>query len=73
MKTKKKTKEEIIESYVVYGVAQEHIPRLMKELGRTEKDFYAYMNGQTCGIIGGEPVYYTWDIERFTNGLKVLD
>ena len=30
-----------------------------------EKVFNKWMNGQTCGVIDGEGVVYSWDYERW--------
>lgn len=68
----------IIESYVqdksdVLGVPQHSISDLMTELGLDELKFYEFMNGQTCGYIDGEVIYYVDDIERFVNNLPCID
>ena len=66
-------KQKIIEQYAIYGVAKPQIKELMKELNLDEKDFYEYMFGQTCGLVGDIQVYYVHDILMFANGLKCID
>lgn len=63
----------LINMFTVQGIPESSIDRLLQEAGRSREEFDKYMYGQTGGIIGGEFLYYPWDVERFLNRLKTLD
>ena len=74
MKTKTREERlELVESYTVTGIPGSSISRMLKEMGLSESRFNKFMAGQTCGLVGGETMYYPWDVERFVKRLPVID
>jgi hypothetical protein len=69
----KLTPQEIIRQYTVTGVPRSMIPMMCKELNINEDKLTEWLNGQTCGLVGGEAMIYPWDIERFIRNLPVID
>ncbi len=63
----------IIQKYEIHGVPDRNIAGLMKELNLNERKFYEYICGQTALLVGDEVIYYSGDIERFIQGLPVID
>lgn len=63
----KKTKQQILKSYVVSGVPSSLISLMCKEMRISEKKLNKWLNGQTMALIGNETVIYTYDLERYLN------
>ena len=53
---------------------QAEIKELCKKHGRSMKEFYAFMGGQTVSMDDkGETIYYGCDVYRFFNRMGVID
>ena len=62
-----------VDRFVIQGVPYSSLPALCKELGADETALKEYLNGQTMGLVGNEPLVYPWDIKRFLRKLPVID
>ena len=69
----KKKQVEIMERYVIQGVPYSSLPRMCREAKISYPKLMKYLRVQTMAIVGGEGVVYSWDIERFINGLPCID
>lgn len=73
MKEITQNKKDILRQYVVSGVPDSSLKAMCKELDINEEKLREYLRGQTCALVGNEPLIYSWDIERFLNNLPVID
>jgi len=70
---KPKSSFDIVDLYTVSGVPSSSLKRMCKEAKISYPKLMKFMRGQTCGIVGNEPLIYSWDIKRFINNLPVTD
>lgn len=66
---KKQIKDEFDKDFTL-----EELQPLFKKYGRTEKEFFEFMNGQTvCANDKGETIYFGEDVYRFFTRRPVID
>ena len=70
MKNKTKTKtrkeqEEIVDRYTTTGVQGSSMKSMCREAKISYPKLVEFLQGQTMGMVGKEPMIYPWDIKRF--------
>lgn len=75
MKKKKRLSELTMQDfagYVIPGIEEPYVKQVMT--AKDYKRFCKWMGGQTMGMtLGGHPVVYLCDLERFLKRLPVID
>lgn len=64
-------KKKYIYKWDIDGVLEENIDAVLKDNGKTKKEFIDWMYGQTVGMVeekGNQALYYLHDVERFIEG-----
>lgn len=64
-------KKKYIYKWDIDGVLEENIDAVLKDNGKTKKEFIDWMYGQTVGMVeekGNQALYYLRDVERFIEG-----
>jgi len=55
-------------------MTEKEVRKLLKENGRTWREFVKWMSGQTLGLNeDGTTDFYDWDVERFIQRKQVID
>ena len=65
--------EEIVNHYTREGVPMSSLKRMCREAKISYPKLCKFLNGQTMGLIGNEPIVYPGDIIRFIKGLPNND
>lgn len=68
-----KTREQIIDNFVVSGVPFSLLKQMCKEANISYPKLKKWLGGQTCALVGNETLIYPWDIKRFISNSLIWD